>query len=68
MARALGFRLLISDIATYFHLDYTIFFISHVNNCLFIGLQHSQLQALKKVMGNHYDIEDLGPARYFLGV
>jgi hypothetical protein len=68
LVKGLNYRPLASDVATYYNADDGIFIISHVDDCLLIGPSIRKIQALKKQLARAYDIEDLGPARYFLGV
>ncbi len=51
----------------YYYEDY-IFVISYVDDCLLIGPFISKIRALKQRIAQAYDIEDLGPVQYFLGV
>jgi len=42
--------------------------VTYINDCLLVGPSATKIKALKVQLGQAYDIEDLGPARYFLGV
>jgi hypothetical protein len=66
--QGLGFKPLASDTATYFNSEERIFIISHVDDCLLISPSIRRINALKKQLAKAYDIEDLGPAKFFLGV
>jgi hypothetical protein len=68
LVKGLGYKPLASDIATYFNKEDQIFIISHVDDCLLIGPSISKIKSLKQQLAKAYDIEDLGPAQYFLGV
>lgn len=64
----LGFRPLVSDTATYYHPGKGIFIVSHVDDCLLIRPSLADINALKRLLAETYDIEDLGPAKWFLGI
>jgi hypothetical protein len=66
--RSLGYKPLASDIATYYNSEDKVFIISHVDDCLLIGPSIRKINALKRQLAKAYDIEDLGPAKFFLGV
>ena len=68
LVKSLGYQPLTSDSATYYSSQDGIFIISHVDDCLLIGPSIHNIRALKKSLSKAYDIEDLGPAKYFLGV
>ncbi|KAK2073483.1 hypothetical protein P8C59_007768 [Phyllachora maydis] len=44
------------------------FFVTYIDDCLFIGPNIGYITDLKKRLNKVYAIEDLGPAAYFLGV
>lgn len=68
LLKSLGYLPLASDIATYYNSEDKIFIISHVDDCLLIGPAIRKINALKLQLAKAYDIEDLGPAQFFLGV
>ena len=68
LVKSLGFTPLTSDIATYYNPATNIFIISHVDDCLLVGPETTEIQALKDQLQKVYDIEDLGQAEYFLGI
>jgi hypothetical protein len=68
LLKGLGYTPLASDIATYYNSGDNIFIISHVDDCLLIGPSITKINALKRQLARVYDIEDLGPAQFFLGV
>ena len=68
LLKGLGYRPLASDIATYYSSKDKTFVISHVDDCLLIGPFIRRIQAFKLQLAKAYDIEDLGPVTYFLGV
>ena len=68
LVKSLGYQPLTSDSATYYSSQDGIFIISYVDDCLLIGPSIHKIRALKKSLSKAYDIKDLGPAKYFLGV
>ena len=66
--KGLGYTPLASDTATYYNSGDNIFIISHVDDCLLIGPSITKINALKRQLARVYDIEDLGPTQFFLGV
>jgi hypothetical protein len=68
LVQSLGYKPLISDTATYYNSADRTFIISYVDDCLLIGPSKQRIQALKNQLAQAYNIEDLGPAQYFLGV
>ena len=68
LVKSLGYQPLTSDLATYYSSQDGIFIISYVDDCLLIGPSIHKIRALKKSLSKAYDIEDLGLAKYFLGV
>lgn len=63
-----GYKPLVSDTAVYFNAKKRIFIVSHVDDCLIIGPSLGEINTLKGRLHRVYAIEDLGPARLFLGV
>jgi hypothetical protein len=68
LLKSLEYQPLASDVATYYNRKLKIFVVSHVDDCLLVGPSIKDINALKKQLARVYDIEDLGPAQYFLGV
>jgi hypothetical protein len=68
LLKGLGYTPLASDIATYYNSGDNIFIISYVDDYLLIGLTITKINALKRQLARVYNIEDLGPAQFFLGV
>ncbi len=64
----LGFKPLVSDSAVFYNLDNGIFIVTFIDDCLFIGLNISEINVVKRKIAKEYIIEDRGPAIYFLGV
>ena len=64
----LGFKPLVSNSAVFYNLDNGIFIVMFVDDCLFIGLNINEINAVKRKIAREYVIEDRGPAAYFLGV
>jgi len=54
--------------ATYYSTINKIIVITYVDNYLLVGPSITKINALKAQFAKVYDIKDLGPARYFLGV
>jgi len=68
LVKGLGYQPLTFDSATYYNSQDGIFIISYVDNCLLIGPSIYKIRTLKKSFFKAYDVEDLGSAKYFLGV
>ncbi len=64
----LSFKPLVSDSAVFYNLDNGIFIMMFVDDCLFIGPNINEINAVKRKIAKEYIIEDRGPAVYFLGV
>ena len=64
----LGFKPLILDSTVFYNLDNSIFIMIFVNDCLFIGLNISEINVVKGKIVKEYVIEDRGPVAYFLKV
>ena len=45
-----------------------ILIIIYINNILIISKDKAKIKALKKSLIKRFKIEDLGPAKYFIGV
>ncbi len=64
----LGFKPLVSDFAVFYNPDNGIFIVTFVDDCLFIGPNINEINAVKRKIAKKYVIEDRGPVAYFLGV
>ncbi len=64
----LGFKPLISDSVVFYNLDNSIFIVTFVDNCLFIGFNINEINVVKRKIAKEYIIKDRGPAIYFLEV
>ncbi len=64
----LGFKSLVSDSAVFYNLDNSIFIVTFIDNCLLIGSNINEINAIKRKIAKEYVIEDRGPATYFLRV
>ena len=63
-----GYRPLVSDTTVYFNSQKGIYIVSHVDDYLLIGPNLTNINSLKRRLHKVYAIEDLGPAKIFLGV
>jgi len=68
LLKTLGYSPFTSDIATYYSTIDKIIVVTYVNDCLLIRPFITKINTLKAQLAKVYDIEDLGPTRYFLGV
>jgi hypothetical protein len=64
----LGFKQLESDTAVFYNAQRLTFIVSHVDDCLLIGPSSRYIRTLKKDIAKVYEIQDLGPAKVFLGI
>ena len=64
----LDFKPLVSDSAVFYNPDNGIFIMTFVDNCLSIGLNISEINAVKRKIVKEYITKDRSPAAYFLGV
>ena len=68
LLKKLGYKPLLSDSAVYYSPETGIFIPTHVDDCLLIGPSLASIKSLKKKIHSVYEIEDRGPAAFFLGV
>ena len=68
LLKILGYSPFISDVATYYSIIDKIIVVTYINDYLFVGPFITKINVLKAQLAKVYDIEDLGPVRYFLGV
>jgi hypothetical protein len=66
--KKLGFEPFDSDQCIYRSPATKLIIVTYVDNFLIIGPQGKELIKLKLDLANHFDIQDLGPCQYFLGV
>ena len=45
-----------------------ILIVTYVDNMLIIGKDKAKIKALKKSLMKRFEIEDLGPTKYFIGI
>jgi hypothetical protein len=64
----IGFFPLISDESTYYNKDLDIYIITYVDDFLLFGLRLAKINKVKQQLAQHFKINDLGPASYFLGI
>jgi hypothetical protein len=64
----LGFSPLISDESAYYNKDLNIFVISYVDDFLLFGPSLPQIEDIKKQLEKRFEIKDLGPVSFFLGI
>ncbi len=64
----LSFKPLVSDFTVFYNLDNSIFIVTFIDNCLFIGLNINEINVVKRKIIKKYVIKDRGPAVYFLEV
>jgi len=68
LLKTLGYNPFTSDMATYYSIINKIIMITYVDDCFFVGPSITKINVLKAQLAKVYDIEDLGPTYYFLGV
>jgi reverse transcriptase-like protein len=64
----LGFEACASDQCVYLNKETGILIITYVDDMLIIGKDKDKIRTLKKNLMKRFEIEDLGPAKYFVGV
>ena len=64
----LDFEACISDQCVYINKETGILIVIYIDNMLIIGKDKAKIKALKKSLMRRFEMEDLGPARYFVGV
>jgi hypothetical protein len=64
----LGFNPLFADQSVYFNPKTGCFIITYVDDFLLIGPQGEAIKRLKVELSNVFDMKDLGPCTYFLGI
>ena len=64
----LDFKPLVSDFTIFYNPDNSIFIMTFVDDYLFIGLNISEINVVKRKIAKEYTIEDRGLAVYFLKV
>ena len=64
----LGFKICISDQSVYYNPETGILVIIYVDDMLIIGKHISIITELKQKLMKRFEIEDLGPASYFVGM
>ena len=52
----------------YINKETGILIVTYVDDMLIIGKDKAKIKALKKSLMQRFEIEDLGPAKYFIGV
>lgn len=65
---SLGFRQLMSDTAVYHNPIIGVVIITHVDDFLIMGSNKKAIQEVKTRLGEIFKMNDLGPAKYYLGV
>jgi len=68
LLKTLGYSPLASNIATYYSIINKIIVVTYVDDYLLVGPFITKINVLKAQLAKVYDIKDLGPTRYFLGV
>ena len=63
-----GFELCKSDPCVYFNKQTNIIIVTYVDDMLIIGLSLADIYRLQKQLQKQFEMERLGPAKYFLGV
>jgi transposase len=66
--KKLNFEPLISDESTYYNKDLRIFIITYVDDFLIIRPTLKEINHIKSEIGKVFEIKDLGPVSYFLGI
>ena len=66
--KELGFKPLISDESTYYNVQFSIFIVTYVDDFLIFGPSIKEINRLKEKITEIFDIKDLGPIHYFLGI
>ena len=64
----LGFEACTSDQYVYINKETGILIVTYVDDMLIIGKDKAKIKALKKSLMQRFEMEDLGPAKYFVGV
>jgi hypothetical protein len=64
----LGFKACTSDQCVYINKSTGILIVTYVDDMLIIGKDKAKIKALKKSLTRRFEMEDLGPAEYFVGV
>ena len=64
----MGFKAYTSDQCVYINKLIGILIVIYVNNILIINKNKAKIKALKKYLTRKFKIEDLGSAKYIIGV
>jgi hypothetical protein len=64
----LGFQPCTSDQCVYFNRKTGILIVTYVDDMLIIGKDKGKIKTLKRDLATKFEIEDIGPANYFVGV
>ncbi len=64
----LSFKTLVLDSIVFYNPDNSIFIMTFVDDCLFIGPNISEINVIKRKIAKEYIIKDRGPAAYFFRV
>ena len=68
MLQQLGFEVCTNNQYIYINKSTGILIIIYINNILIIGKDKAKIKALKRSLTRRFEIEDLGPIKYFIGV